>query len=366
MQDLQQQYLLLKAELAPEIEKVLASAAYILGPAVEKFETDFARYAGSKHCIAMGSGTVALHLALIAAGVKAGDEVITVPYTFIATTWAISYVGAIPVFVDVDPETCCIDPSKIEAKITPRTKAILPVHLYGHPCPMDEILAICNKHNLALVEDAAQAHGSLYKGKQVGTFGISSCYSFYPGKNLGAFGEGGAVCTDDDAVAARLRKLRNHSQYERYMYDELGFNYRMDGIQGAVLGVKLRHLPAWTLARLKALDTYHRKLQGVKDLTLFQTANWAKANGYLFVAFHPRRDELQAHLSSRGIETALHYPMPIHLQKAYQYLGYHAGDFPVSEKLAASCISLPLFPEITPEQIDIVVTAVKEFCEVSK
>ena len=266
LQDLPLQYQNIKDELAPEIEKVLSSAAYILGPAVSQFEEDFARYVGTRYCIGCGSGTDALHLALIAAGVGPGDEVITVSYTFVATAWAISYVGATPVFVDVDAHSYTMDPKKLEAAITPKTKAVLPVHLYGHMCDMDEIMDICKRHKLALVEDAAQAHGSTYKGKNAGTFGVASCFSFYPGKNLGAFGEAGGVCTNDSPMADHLRRLRNHSQGERYYYDELGFNYRMDGLQGAILGVKLRHLPAWTQQRLQIAKNYKLSLAGLPGL----------------------------------------------------------------------------------------------------
>ena len=362
LQDLPLQYQTIKEELAPEIEKVLSSAAYILGPAVSRFEEDFAKYVGTKHCIGVGSGTDALHLALIAAGVKAGDEVITVSFTFVATAWAISYIGAKPVFVDIDPHSYTMDPQKLEAAITPKTKAVLPVHLYGHMCNMDEIMEICQRHNLALVEDAAQAHGSTYKGKNAGTFGVSSCFSFYPGKNLGAFGEAGGVCTDDDDTAAHLRRLRNHSQGERYYYDELGFNYRMDGIQGAILGVKLRHLPAWTASRHKVAHKYKMALAGLPGLILPEIKSWCESNWYVFVIQHPHRDELQKFISERGIESALHYPLPVHLQKAYAHLGYKVGDLPVSETVAKRCLTLPLFPEMTDEQIDQVTSAVREFC----
>ena len=362
LQDLPLQYQNIKAELAPEIEKTLSSAAYILGPAVSRFEEDFAGYVGTKYCIGVGSGTDALHLALIAAGVKPGDEVITVSYTFVATTWAISYVGAKPVFVDIDPYTYTLDPQKLEAAITPKTKAVLPVHLYGHTCHMDEIMDICRRHNLALIEDAAQAHGSTYKGKNAGTFGVSSCFSFYPGKNLGAFGEAGGVCTDDPAMAEHLRRLRNHSQGERYYYDELGFNYRMDGLQGAVLGVKLKHLRPWTALRAAVAAKYKQALAGLPGLILPETKEWCNSNWYLFVVQHPERDALQKFLAERGVDSALHYPLPVHLQKAYAHLGYKQGDLPVSETVAKRCLTIPLFPEITDEQIEQVTSAIKDFC----
>ena len=362
LQDLPLQYQNIKEELAPEIEKVLSSAAYILGPAVSQFEENFARYVGTRYCIGCGSGTDALHLALIAAGVEPGDEVITVSYTFVATAWAISYCGAKPVFVDIDPHTYTMDPKKVEAAITPKTKAVLPVHLYGHTCDMDEIIDICKRHKLALVEDAAQAHGSTYKGKNAGTFGVSSCFSFYPGKNLGAFGEAGGVCTNDSAMADHLRRLRNHSQGQRYYYDELGFNYRMDGLQGAVLDVKLRHLPKWTEQRHQVAKNYKLSMAGLPGQVLPEIKQWCTSNWYLFVIQHPRRDELQKHLASRGVESALHYPLPVHLQKAYAHLGYKPGDLPVSETVAKRCLTLPMFPEMTDEQIDQVTDAVREFC----
>ena len=362
LQDLPLQYQTLKEELAPEIEKVLSSAAYILGPAVSRFEEDFAQYVGTKYCIGVGSGTDALHLALIAAGVKPGDEVATVSFTFVATTWAISYVGAKPVFVDIDPHTYTMDPQKLEAAITPKTKAVLPVHLYGHTCNMDEIMKICQRHNIPLIEDAAQAHGSTYRGKNAGTFGVSSCFSFYPGKNLGAYGEAGGVCTDDAAMADHLRRLRNHSQGERYFYDELGFNNRMDGLQGAILGVKLKHLPQWTAMRHAVAQKYKLALAGLPGLILPEIKQWCTSNWYVFVVQHPHRDELQKYLAERGIESALHYPLPVHLQKAYAHLGYKPGDLPVSETVAKRCITLPLFPEMTDEQIEQVTSAVREFC----
>lgn len=362
LQDLALQYQNIKAELAPEIEKVLSASTYILGPAVTQFEEDFAKYVGTKYCIGVGSGTDALHLALIAAGVKPGDEVITVPYTFVATVWAISYIGAKPVFVDIDPHTYTMDPAKFEAAVTSKTKAVLPVHLYGHMCHMDEIMDICKRRNIALIEDAAQAHGSTYKGKNAGTFGVSSCFSYYPGKNLGAYGEAGGICTDDKTVADHLRRLRNHSQGERYYYDELGFNYRMDGIQGAILGIKLKHLPAWTKARHRVAQRYLKELVGLPGLILPQIQPWCETNWYLFVVQHPERDAMQKFLAERGVETALHYPLSVHQQKAYQHLGYKTGDFPVSEMVAKRCVTIPMFPEMTDEQIDQVVAAVKAFC----
>jgi dTDP-4-amino-4,6-dideoxygalactose transaminase len=357
--DLKAQFANLRDEVLPALEEVCADAAFILGPRVADFETAFATFVGVKHCIAVNSGTSALHLALLAAGVGPGDEVITVPMTFVATSWAISYCGAKPVFVDVDGVTYTMDPAQVEAKITPRTKAILPVHLYGQPADLGPLLDIGRRHRIPVIEDAAQAHGATYRGRRVGSLGQSGCFSFYPGKNLGAFGEGGAVVTDDAAIAQRMRMLRDHAQSTRYVHGEIGFNYRLDGLQGAVLGIKLKHLPEWTARRADVAVRYRSRLAGL-PLELPATGPNRTHVWHLFVVLHPQRDRLRAILADRNIQTGLHYPTPVHLQPAYAPLGYRPGDFPITERIAKQCLSLPLFPEMTEEQQDATIDAVAD------
>jgi dTDP-4-amino-4,6-dideoxygalactose transaminase len=357
--DLKAQFRSVRHEVLPALEEAAADAAFILGPRVAEFEDAFAAYVGANHCVAVNSGTSALHLALLTAGVGPGDEVITVPMTFIATSWAISYCGATPVFVDVDPVTYTMDPNQVEARITPRTKAILPVHLYGQPADLGALLYIGRRHGIPVIEDAAQAHGATYYGRPAGSLGQSGCFSFYPGKNLGAFGEGGAVVTDDPARAARMRALRDHAQPTRYVHTELGFNYRMDGLQGAVLRIKLNYLTDWTTRRFELANRYQERLAG-SPLGLPAVGPDRTHVWHLFVVRHPERDRVRAALADRNIQTGLHYPTPLHLQQAYAYLGHQAGDFPISEQVARECLSLPLFPEMTDEQLDAVVTALKE------
>jgi dTDP-4-amino-4,6-dideoxygalactose transaminase len=359
MLDLRVQYSRIREELLRAMQEVADSTTYVLGPKVAEFEKAFAAYVGARHCVGVNSGTSALHLALICAGVGPGDEVLTVPMTFIATSWAVSYVGATPAFVDVDPQTYTMDVARVEGRITPRTRAILPVHLYGQTADLAPLLEVSRRHGIPLIEDAAQAHGAEYRGKRAGTFGLCGCFSFYPGKNLGALGEGGAVVTDDDQVAARLRALRDHAQARRYHHDELGFNYRMDALQGAVLGVKLKHLERWTEARGFLADRY-RKLLGGLPLQLPREGPGRRHAWHLFVALHPERDRLRRELEARGVQTGLHYPVPLHLQKAYAHLGHREGDFPVAERIGRECLTLPLFPELTIRQHDAVVEAVED------
>lgn len=347
--DLKSQYTAIRAEITPAIQSVIDDCAFASGPAVKAFEAGFAKYCGVKHCIGVNSGTSSLHLALIACGVGPGDEVITVPMTFVATTWAVSYVGARPVFVDVEAETCNVDPRQVEAAITPRTRAILPVHLYGQMADMGPLLEICRRHGLALIEDAAQAHGAEYSGARAGSVGRVGCFSFYPGKNLGAFGEGGAVTTNDDNIAERIRILRDHAQSRKYHHDELGFNYRMDGIQGAVLGVKLRHLDEWNAERREVAARYKALLSDT-DLVLPIEADGHRSVWHLYVVRHPRRDLLQRALTEAGIGSGLHYPVPVHLQPAYAHLNHRAGDYPVAEQVARDCLSLPMYPELNRDQ----------------
>jgi len=358
--DLRAQMKPLRAELDAVIARTLDNCSFCLGPDVVQFEKDFARFCGAEHCVAFNSGTSALHIAMLLLGVGPGDEVITTPFTFVATSWAISYVGATPVYVDIDDATFNLDPKLIEKAITPKTKLVMPVHLYGQPFNVEAILEICRKHKLPLVEDSAQSHGAKFKGKVVGTFGDISCFSFYPGKNLGAAGEGGALVTNNAAFAKRARALREHGSTVRYYHDEVGYNYRMEGIQGAVLGVKLPHLQQWTDARRRVAHRYHQLLKDT-PLQLPLEASFAESAYHLYVVRHPRRDELKAHLDANGVGCALHYPLPLHLQECYANLGYKIGDFPAAEKAGRECLSLPIYPELTDAQIERVAAVVKNF-----
>jgi dTDP-4-amino-4,6-dideoxygalactose transaminase len=358
--DLPAQIRSLRPELDAAIARTLDNCSFCLGPDVAQFEKDFARFCGAEHCVAFNSGTSALHVALLLLNVGRDDEVISTPHTFVATSWAISYVGAKPVYVDIDEDTFNLNPALIEKAITPRTKAIMPVHLYGHPFDIDPILAVAKKHNLPVVEDSAQAHGAKYKGRTIGTFGEISCFSFYPGKNLGACGEGGALVTNHAAYAARARSLREHGSSVRYYHDEVGFNYRMEGIQGAVLGVKLKKLDDWTAGRRRVAYRYHELLKDT-PLQLPREAAWAESVYHLYVVRHPRREELKKHLETNGVGCALHYPLPLHLQKCYAALGYQEGAFPVAEKAARECLSLPIYPEMTDAQVQRVAEVIKDF-----
>ena len=360
--DLKAQYRSIKAEIDEAVLGVLASSVYVLGPNVMKFEEEFAAYHGAEHGVAVNTGTSALHVALLAAGVGPGDEVITVSMTFIATAAVVSYTGATPVFVDVDPITFTMDPSKIEAKITPRTKAILPVHLYGQPADMGPIMAIAERHGLVVIEDAAQAHGAEYQGKRVGGIGHMAAFSFYPGKNLGAYGEGGMVTTNNAGYARQMKLLRDWGQEKKYHHDMVAYNYRMDAIQGAILRVKLRHLEAWTeLRRLHALQ-YEACLSklGIGRATEITGRRHVY---HIYSVFHPARQQLQAALQAEGIHTGMHYPIPVHLQKPYQSLGYREGDFPVTEQTAKEQLSLPMFAELTQEQVSRVAAVVNAWVE---
>jgi dTDP-4-amino-4,6-dideoxygalactose transaminase len=359
--DLKKQYHSIKHEILPAIEATLDSTQFVLGKAVEDFERRFAAAHGTRHCVAVGSGTDALHAILWALGVGPGDEVITVAHTFIATAEAISLTGAKPVFVDVDPVTYTMDPELLKKAISAHTKAIIPVHLYGQPAPMDVIMATANQAGIPVIEDACQAHLAMFKGKYVGQFGAAAAFSFYPGKNIGAYGEAGGVTTNDDALAQKVRKLRDHGQSKKYYHQMCGHNYRMDGIQGAILGVKLSHLPEWTEARRKHAKKYSERLKGVGDLIVPAESPDAKHVYHLYVVQTGKRDALQQHLTAKGIGCGLHYPVPLHLQEAYANLGYRQGEFPVTEQVASRGLSLPMFAELTDEQIDYVVDGVKEF-----
>jgi dTDP-4-amino-4,6-dideoxygalactose transaminase len=348
--DLKAQYRVIREEAIAAFDRISESCAFAQGPDAKAFEEEFAAWCGAKHGVGCNSGTSALHLALHCLDVGPGDEVITVPMTFIATAWAIYYVGAKPVFVDIDPVRRTLDPALLERAITPRTKAIIPVHLYGMPADMDPILEIANRHGIPVIEDAAQAHGASYKGKRVGTLARAACFSFYPGKNLGAFGEGGALVTDDEVMASRARNLRSHAQSERYYHDELGYNYRMDSIQAAMLSLKLKHLDEWNAARARHAKRYNELLAGL-PITLPREMPETQSVWHCYVIESEHRDYLRAELAKANIESGLHYPLPLHLQKACISLGHQKGDFPVSERLGAQCLSLPMYAEMREDQL---------------
>ena len=392
----------------PVVTEAMAAGMFIGGPQVTGFETEFANFCESKYCIGVGSGTDALRFALMAAGIGPGDAVITVPNTFIATTEAISQVGATPIFVDVDPQTYTMDPQKLSdllknntqlnlsheildrdersgfhrdkpnkpnklfnqstnrlkpqaSSLKLRPKAVIPVHLYGQPADMDPILDIARQYDLVVIEDACQAHGASYKKRKAGSLGMAGCFSFYPGKNLGAFGEGGAVVTQDEDMAQKMRMIRDHGQARKYFHDLEGYNGRLDAIQAAVLRIKLKRLQDWNQSRRKNAALYTELLQDVPGITLPVEAGFAESVYHLYVILADNRDGLQKFLSEKGIATGLHYPLPLHLQKAYTHLGYVKGDFPVSESAAERLLSLPMYPELAAEQIDYVCSSIREY-----
>jgi dTDP-4-amino-4,6-dideoxygalactose transaminase len=358
--DLKIQYQSIKPEIDAAIGRVLESGQFVLGSEVAGFEKEFAAYCGASECIALNSGTSALHLALLAAGIGPGDEVITVPFTFVASVAAVVYTGARPVLVDIDPRSFTLDPAAIEAAITPRTKAILPVHLYGQPADMDPLTQVAWRHGLVVIEDAAQAHGAKYKGRPVGSIGDIACFSFYPGKNLGAYGEGGAVTTNNAEYASTIRMLRDWGQDRKYHHRLRGFNYRMEAFQGAILRVKLRHLERWTEARRAIIGKYNQLLAG-SGVERPTEMPWARHVYHLYTLRSDHRDILQKTLQEKGIQTGIHYGVPVHLQPAYANLGYGRHALPHSEKAADEVLSLPLYPEMTDDQIETVAGAV--LCE---
>jgi dTDP-4-amino-4,6-dideoxygalactose transaminase len=359
--DLQAQYQSLKSEIDPAIQSVIDSCAFSLGPAVQQFEEEFASYCGVKHCIGVGSGTAALTILMQAHGVKEGDEVITAANSFFASAEAISLTGATPVLVDVIEETANMDPTKLENAITKNTKAILPVHLYGSPADMDAVNVIAKKHDLLVFEDAAQAQGSLYKGKKAGSLADGAAFSFYPGKNLGAYGEAGAITTNDNDIAELCDKMRRHGEPVRYTHDIVAYNERMDGIQGAVLSVKLKHLDEWNERRRENAELYRKNLKGVGDIHFIEVPNACTSSMHLFVMKTEKRDALQEHLKKHDVASGIHYPIPIHLQPAYKDRGWKKGDFPVAEKLAEEILSLPMYPELKDKKIDEVCKCVQNF-----
>ena len=397
--DLKVQFREIENEVLPMVKEAMENAAFIGGPQVSGFEAEFAAFCDSKHCAGVNSGTDAIRFALMAAGVGPGDEVITVPHTFIATTEAISQVGARPVFVDIDPKTYNLDPNKLEDYLrkrldestpgpvgwaaptapapgtrhpapspqnpAPRTqnrpKAVIPVHIYGQPADMDPILEIARKKNLVVIEDACQAHGALYKGKKAGSMGLIGCFSFYPGKNLGAYGEGGAVVTQDEDMANKIRMIRDHGQAKKYYHDLEGYNGRLDAIQAGVLRIKLRRLEAWNESRRRNAALYDELLSSIPGVTIPFQADFATSVYHLYVILVDDRDGLQKYLGEKGVGNGLHYPVPLHLQKAYASDGYKEGDFPVTESVASRLLSLPMFPELKKEQIEYVADCIKEY-----
>jgi dTDP-4-amino-4,6-dideoxygalactose transaminase len=357
--DLRGQYLSIKGEIDAAIARVMDTGQFVLGDEVDAFERDFADYCAVADGIAVNSGTSALHLALLAAGVRAGDDVITVPFTFVATVAAIGYIGARAVFVDIDPATFTMDATQLEAAITPKTKAIVPVHLYGQTADMDPILAVARRHNLVVIEDACQAHGAAYKGQPAGSLADAACFSFYPGKNLGAYGEGGMVVTSNRAIAREVRMLRDWGQDRKYHHVVKGFNFRMDGIQGAILRVKLRHLESWTRARRAHAREYDRLLADAGIKTPFEAA-YSRHVYHIYAVRTSDRAGLQRTLQSNGIASGIHYPVPVHLQPAYADLGYGPGDFPHAERAADEVLSLPMYPELSHTTLELVAAAIRQ------
>jgi dTDP-4-amino-4,6-dideoxygalactose transaminase len=358
--DLNAHHAPLRSEFDRAIGEVIKSGAFAGGPFVEKFEAEFAAYNHSQYAVGLGSGTEALWLSLLACGVGPGDEVITVPNTFMATAEAITYCAARPVFVDVDENTYTMDPAGLKKAVTSKTKAIIPVHLFGQAADMDPVLEFAREHGLFVIEDAAQAHGAEYKGRKVGTFGDAGCFSFYPGKNLGAFGEAGAVVTNNAELQEKIRILRDHGQVRKYRHTMIGWNCRMDGIQAAVLSVKLQHLESGNSLRRAHARQYNEAFDGVDEVVTPLEAPYARHVYHIYAIRVQERDEVMWLLKEKGIQCGIHYPVPVHLQKAYRSLGYEAGALPTSEQTALELISLPMFPELTKEQIAMVALSVRE------
>lgn len=358
--DLKSQYASIKEEIDAAIQNTVNHGQFILGQNVEAFEEEFARYCGVRYCVGVSSGTSALFLGLVACGIGQGDEVITTTNTFISTALAISYTGAKPIFIDIDPETYNIDVSRIEEKITSRTKAIIPVHLYGQPADMEPITKLAQKYGLKVIEDACEAHGAEYKGRKTGSLGGCGCFSFYPTKNLGSYGDGGAVVTNDGEIAGKIASLRNYGQRARYYHDLIGFNARLDEIQAAILRVKLHHLDDWNERRRRNASYYNELLKHAA-VVLPKEADYAKHVYCLYVIRTKNREDLQLHLSREGIMTLIHFPVPIHLQKAYESLQYRRGDFPVAEECADEVLSLPVYPEMEREWIERIANAILSF-----
>ncbi len=358
--ELKSQFRGIESEIRTAIDEVLESGWFILGKQLSAFEEEFTSYVGAQHAIGVGSGTDAIHLALAALGLGPGDEAITVPNTCVPTVAGISASGARPVLVDITPATFTMDPAQLEAAITERTRAIVPVHLYGHPCDMDPIRSVADAHGIPVIEDCAQAHGAEYRGKRCGTLGRAAAFSFYPSKNLGAYGDGGAVTTSDAEVAQQLRMLHNYGEERRYYHSVKGYNSRLDEVQAAILRIKLKHLDAWNAARRERAAAYQQRLADL-PITVPTEAPWARHIYHLFVIRSPQRDALRAHLTQCEIGTQLHYPVPIHMQRAYADLGLPQGSFPEAERACDEVLSLPMYPELPLEAIDRVAEAIAAF-----
>ncbi len=358
--DLRGQHQQIKQEIFAAFEKVYEKTAFSGGPFVEEFENEFSKYIGSNYSVGVANGTIALHLAMLVLNIGPGDEVIIPANTFIATAWGVSHAGATPVFVDCDADTWEMDASKIEAAVTPKTKAIIGVHLYGQPFDVDAVKQICDKHNLFLVEDAAQAQGARYNGKTVGVFGEMACYSFYPGKNLGACGEAGGLTTNNEAHLKHLQSLRNHGSVVRYYHDEIGYNYRMGGLEGASLTVKLKYLESWNNRRREIARRYQTEVKNPL-IKMQSKPQWSDGIYHLFVVTVENKEAFVKFLADNSINAAYHYPVPCHLQKAYAHLNYKVGDFPNSEYLASHCVSLPMYAELSDEQVTHVITTLNKY-----
>jgi len=359
--DLKVQYESIKEEIAAAIQEVLDATAFAGGPFVERFEAEFAQFCQTEQAIGVSSGTSALWLALRALGIGPGDEVITTPNTFIATAEAISFCGATPVFADIGELSYNLNPALVESAITPRTKAVIPVHLFGQMADMDAIMEIARRHNLYVIEDACQAHGAEYKGRRAGSMGDLGCFSFYPGKNLGAYGEAGGVVTNRKDLADKIRMIRDHGQAKKYYHEVVGWNARMDGIQAAVLSAKLKHIEKWTEMRRQNAMLYNDLLKDVEDVIIPTEMAGARHVYHLYVLRMAERESLIDYLKEREIHCGIHYPVPLHLQQAYRFLGYNIGDFPVAEKSSAEFVSLPMYPELSREQIEFVASEIKQF-----
>ena len=359
--DLNRQYKSIKDELDKEIFRVTETGQFILGEDVESFEKDFAKFVGAKYSVGLDSGTSALELSLRALGIGPGDEVITVANTFIATASSIAFVGAKPVLVDINPETYNIDPDKIKEKITKKTKAIIPVHLYGQPCEIDEIMDIAKKNSLYVIEDACQSHGAEYKNKKTGSIGDISAFSFYPAKNLGCFGDGGAIATNNEEIAEKIKMLRNYGQKQKYHHEFIAYNRRLDNLQAAILRVKLKYLEKWNEMRIKNARRYDQLFQDIGQIITPKAIKNSKHVYHLYVVRCQERDKLQQFLKENGISTGIHYPIPIHMQPAFKNLGLNQGAFPITEKFCGEILSLPMFPELREDEIEYTVEKIEEF-----
>lgn len=358
--DLKRQYAQIREEVLQAVAEVFEKTAFTNGFSVQNFEKSFAEYCGTKHAVAVNSGTSALHLAMLALGIGPGDEVLIPANTFIATAWGPTYTGATPVFTDCDPDTWQIDVTKIEQRITKKTKAIIGVHLYGQPFDIDAVRSIAIKHKLVMVEDAAQAQGTQYKGVKVGGFGEMACFSHYPGKNLGTYGEGGSITTNNEFYYEHLNKLRNHSSRDKYYHDEIGYNMRMGGVEGAVLNIKLKYLDQWNARRKAIAGMYYAGITNPK-VKMQVHPEWAESIYHLFVITTQDREAFVKHMNAHNIFPGMHYPVPCHLQKAYTSLGYKKGDLPNAEYLAEHCISLPMFAELTDREAEYVIEVINKF-----